>query len=111
MNRGEIFKNYKSFDEAKEVWNKNVKVLNSDYVISYDEPKKEKDELLGVENIDDKEWTLFMPVLAVGEACSKTSVNDKIIINPSALMNQIPIIIDDCVFIAFSEKSIVGYLN
>lgn len=109
--KAEPWKNYKTWEEAKEVWEKNVKSLTSDWVIFYQEPEEEKDELLGVEELNTKPLNASIKILAAGEKCEKARANDIVVLDMEGFMRQKPIMIEDCLYVAVSDRVIIAYLN
>lgn len=107
------FKNYKTFEEAKEVWDSSVQKLRSDHVVFYIEPREEKEvKMIGIENADDEaEVSMTFKVLAVGEKVEDITPNQEVVIHPSSERLVFPIFLKDCLFTAMSSNMIVATLK
>lgn len=113
MEKNSIHKNYKTFEEAKQIWNNNVKNLLSDFVVTYVEPEEVKDELIGIENPNEElKIDIKMPILATGKKVEEVSAGDMVLFDPRMYQtSSIPTIIDDCLFWLTPSRSVIAVLN
>jgi hypothetical protein len=106
-------KNYKAFEEAEKVWSRDVQNLLSDFVVTYVEPKVAKDELIGIENAEEKlELDIKLRILAVGTKVTDVKAGDLVLFDPRMYqMSSIPTFLDDCLFWLTPSKGVIAILN
>jgi hypothetical protein len=105
-------KNYKTFEEASKVWETKVKELFSDYLVFYDEPVEEKEQLIGIEVEEKHEIDIKKKILAVGVKTEKLTSGDYVLLDPRMYMTQSqPTIIDDCLFWLTPSRAAIATLN
>jgi len=105
------YRNYKSKEEAIEVFKNNVEKLESDYLVFYILPDKteDKEELIDIIDVNDMkteaENSTSLEVIAKGEAATKYEIGDKLIGDPRMAGNYITVMFDDCLYVLLSEKA------
>jgi len=119
MNKEVEIKNYKTVEEAKQILAERIESIEGDYIVIYKEHKEKEDEEEGLfsgeiteESLIREEYNLHQEtVLMVGEKCKKAKVGDRVVLNPAAAYNVVPLIIGDVIFFLLSEMSIIAYLK
>ncbi len=107
MEQEKEFKNFRSWDEAAKIWNDNVLEADNDYAIFYVLLPEPKEQLIGVENVDD-EFNIDhrMKILSVGDKVTKYKQGDNVLLRPESNRTWFPIFIEDCSYVVMSSAMI-----
>jgi hypothetical protein len=117
-NKEVTVKNYKSEKEAEEILREKIKSISFDYLVFYVQNTQEDEddeELIGVQSEEDvinEEFNFNIHrILMTGEDCKVVKAGDKVVLNPAAQMNTIPMVISDIMFFLVPERSHISILN
>lgn len=109
----EQHKNYKTFEEAKAIWNSRVRHFDGDQVAFYVVTPDKEDELIGIEKEEDMKLETSFEIVAVGTGKNSEHVKagDRVIPKPQGMNVVYPVFIDDCGFMVLPTSYIAVVLN
>ena len=107
------FKNFRTYEEALEIWKNNIEEFESDYVTFYiPTPEDKEDKLIGIEDVeDDADVDYRMKILAVGRKVERYKEGDTVLLHPNAMRSWFPIFIEGCGYTVMGSSMIVGKIK